>query len=416
MTKAMTNTKPQTKTSKTKTNTPKTKTSVKKTTQHQSRTSEKVAASPMEEDGCDEREEYEDSDAETVFEMETSDIADITCTEEPEISLLIQNILFGPKYSWNRPKEIKLYIDNVTQNGDIIYTDYYESDLGQMLIDSEVSIPLLEELQKMWNGDETFNPGFRRFPKSNSLVLFPRVARQCALFNKGCGLDIDDCNIRILAQFFGEQYPVFIERSENRDKIYEETMKHYNYDKNKCKRFWISLIYGKTLDNNFKHLPIIDKFSEAANDVATHYAEKYPELLKFIEENKPNPDSKSRFTLLSYVLQYFERKGIDEVIKYIKMNNITFQGILHDGLLGVNCSKKDAETFALNITEHIKNSTNWKNFSLSVDKEVDFPDFMGIKSPYTICDWEPQFASYSYRMNNTKSDTYTYFCEKSKKI
>ena len=97
------------------------------------------------------------------------------------------------------------------------------------------------------------------------------------------------------------------------------------------------------------------------------------------------------------------------------MNNITFQGILHDGLLGVNCSKKDAETFALNITEHIKNSTNWKNFSLSVDKEVDFPDFMGIKSPYTTTDWEPQFASYSYRMNNTKSDTYTYFCEKSNK-
>ena len=167
------------------------------------------------------------------------------------------------------------------------------------------------------------------------------------------------------------------------------------------------------MDNNIKHLPIINKFSEAAHSVANYFAEKYPELLEFIEKNKPNPNSKSRFTLLSYALQYIERQAIDEGIKYLNMKNITFQGILHDGLLGVNCTRIDAETCALNITEHIKNSTNWKNFSMSVDKECnisDFPDFMRQKSPYTTNDWEPQFASYSYDLNNTKADTYTYFC------
>ena len=241
----------------------------------------------------------------------------VRTTERLDVEPLRRAIMQAPHW-WSSLKLMALLklIEQLDSKGGMVEQVWAESMLGSYL-----------------------GGGFRLYPQLPSVSTLSRQMRAIATMGMVC-CDLENCHPTILT-WLRPDIAAISQYVNDKESTLAATMAHYSITRDEAKQLYLQLLFkGKltswsrnnNIDRGLSPFPFAIEFEKAVATVARQLTTDYPEMFDKIERYRDESGARRdpEATLLSYVLQRFERKCTDAMRA---VRGYTTVAILHDEVM-----------------------------------------------------------------------------------
>lgn len=228
-----------------------------------------------------------------------------------------------------------------------------------------------------------------------SLGFFPREIHSFLACDNYIDIDIENCHPVLTLQLcekYGIQCTELKKYIEHRNEYLQKVMTEFNVSRDSAKILFLQMMYGGSYkswckNNGIKHCEIpgyITRFNSEIHDMYPQLLEYFKPEIKYLKAHgKPEKTYNENGSLVSWIMQNYERKILECMVGYIKEHGLQYQSLVlcFDGF---NMLKSEFKPELLNeLEKHVEDTLGFK-IKLSV-KEFTTTDIKQlIKDPSII--------------------------------
>ena len=232
-----------------------------------------------------------------------------------------------------------------------------------------------------------------------SLGFFPREIHSFLACDNYIDIDIENCHPVLTLQLcekYGIQCTELKNYIEHRNEYLEKVMTEFNVSRDSAKILFLQMMYGGSYkswckNNGIKHCEIpgyITRFNTEIHDMYPKLLEYFKPEIKYLKAHgKPEKTYNENGSLVSWIMQNYERKILECMVGYIKEHGLQYQSLVlcFDGF---NMLKSEFKTKLLNeLEKHVEDTLGFK-IKLSV-KEFTTTDIKQLIKDPSIINTEP---------------------------
>ena len=173
-----------------------------------------------------------------------------------------------------------------------------------------------------------------------SLGFFPREIHSFLACDNYIDIDIENCHPVLTLQLC-EKYDIQCTELKNyiehRNEYLQKVMAEFNVSRDSAKILFLQMMYGGSYkswckNNGIKHTTIpsyITRFNTEIHDMYPKLLEYFKPEIKYLKAHgKPEKTYNENGSLVSWIMQNYERKILECMVKYIKEEGLQYQSLV----------------------------------------------------------------------------------------
>ena len=210
-----------------------------------------------------------------------------------------------------------------------------------------------------------------------SLGFFPREIHSFLACDNYIDIDIENCHPVLTLQLcekYGIQCTELKNYIEHRNEYLQKVMTEFNVSRDSAKILFLQMMYGGSYkswckNNGIKHATVpgyITRFNTEIHDMYPQLLEYFKPEIKYLKAHgKPEKTYNENGSLVSWIMQNYERKILECMVGYIKEHGLQYQSLVlcFDGF---NMLKSEFKPELLNELEKQVEDTLGFKIKLSV--------------------------------------------------